>query len=260
MQNINTFNTTGLSLELLHVQTNTSFEFAPNSAVIRIGKPNDQIPPDLDLSSLPDVEVVSRIHAQIRVEGSNYFIEDLDSSNGTFLNNIKLEPRTLYQLKPGDKIDFGQGAKVTFIFQDKQLQPHIVATSNSTSILPQTAIYQRQIPVDKTTKLIGLALMAVSAVVLTANIRVGLFVSIPAFLLCGAGVFILLQRRVSPNLGWILIVLGVLVIIFTGKIFASINLLLLLTLAVLFFAGYQLFTTGKILDYDLRSLQRLIKK
>ncbi|QSJ18146.1 FHA domain-containing protein [Nostoc sp. UHCC 0702] len=260
MQNINTFNTTKLSLELLHVQTNTSFEFPPNSAVIRIGKPNDQSPPDLDLSNLPDVEVVSRIQAQIRLEGSNYFIEDLGSSNGTFLNQLKLEPKTLYQLKPGDRIDFGQGAKVTFIFQNQQLQHQIVTTSNSTSILPKTAKNKKQITLDKITKLIGLALMVTSAVILTANIRVGLFFSIPAFLLCAAGVFVLFQRRVNHNLGWILIALGVLVIIFTGKLFASINLLLLLMLAVLFFAGYQLFTTGKILDYDLRSLKKLINK
>lgn len=260
MQNINTSITTGLSLELFHVQSNTSFGFPPNSAVIRIGKPNDQSPPDIDISSLPDVEVVSRIHAQIRVEGSNYFIEDLGSSNGTFLNNIKLEARTPYPLKPGDKIDLGQGAKVTFIFQDQQLQHSIVATSNSTSIQPQIASNQGKYTLDKTSKFIGLTMMVASAIVLTANIRVGLFVSIPPLLLFCAGIFVLFQRRVNHNLGWVLIALGVLFIIFTGRIFASINLFLLLALAALFFAGYQLFTTGKILDYDLRSLKGLIKK
>ncbi|RCJ35339.1 phosphopeptide-binding protein [Nostoc minutum NIES-26] len=261
MQNINTFNTIGLSLELFHVQTNTSFDFPLNLAVIRIGKPNDQSPPDIDISHLPDNEVVSRIHTQIRVEGSNYFIEDLGSSNGTFLNNVKLEPRTSYQLNFGDKIDLDQGNKVTFIFQyQQQSLQNFISTSNSTSIQPQIAKNKEQIALDRTTKIIGLALMIVGAVTLTANIRVGIFFRIPGILLCCTGVFMLFQRRVNPNLGWVLIGLGIAVILFTGNVFASVNLLVLLTSFVLFLVGYLLFATGKILDYDLRSLKRLIKK
>ena len=90
--------TTGLSLELFHVQTNTNFKLPLTLSVIRIGKPNDQVPPDIDVSGLPDADVVSRIHAEIRVQGSNFFIEDLGSSNGTFLNNTNLEPKVRYSL------------------------------------------------------------------------------------------------------------------------------------------------------------------
>lgn len=261
MQNINTFNTTGLRLELFHVQTNTSIEFPLNLAVIRIGKPNDQSPPDIDVSHLPDDEVVSRIHAQIRVEGSHYFIEDLGSSNGTFLNNIKLQPRTTYQLNFGDKIDLGQGAKVTFIFQyQQQSLQNVISTANFTTIQPSFANNNGQITVDRTTKIIGLALMIAGGVILTANIQVGVFFRIPGILLCCAGVFVLFQRRINPNLGWVLIALGIAVIVFTGNVFASVNLLVFLTTFVLFLVGYLLFTTGKILNYDLRSLTRLIKK
>ncbi|WP_322729044.1 hypothetical protein [Nostoc sp. ChiQUE01b] len=36
-----------------------------NLSIVCIGKPNDQKPPDIDISGLPDSDVVSRIHAQI---------------------------------------------------------------------------------------------------------------------------------------------------------------------------------------------------
>jgi pSer/pThr/pTyr-binding forkhead associated (FHA) protein len=258
MQNVTQFSTTGLSLELFHVQTNTAFELPPNLVVIRIGKPNDQSLPDIDVSSLPDAEIVSRSHAQIKVDGSNYYIEDLGSSNGTFLNGIKLEPGITYQLNLGDRIDLGQGHKVTFIFQDK-LQ-NLLISSSPTTINPQIPEQNRPTVVNKTTKLVGLTLMVASIVILTANIRIGIFFRIPGVALCVIGVFLLCQHRINHNLGWVLIALGIIVMIFTGNIFASVNLLLLLATCGLFGAGYLLFTTGKIFGYDLRSLQKLISK
>ncbi|MBH8553514.1 FHA domain-containing protein [Nostocaceae cyanobacterium CENA357] len=261
MQNLNELNTTGLSVELLHVQTNISFELPPNLAVVHIGKPNDQSPPDIDLTNLPNADVISRIHAQIQVEENNYFIEDLGSSNSTFLNNVKLEPRTPYQLKLGDKIDLGQGGKVTFIFQNQQEYPHnFIPAANPTRFQSPSTKNNRQATVDRPTKLVGLALMITGVVILTANIQVGIFFRIPGILLCCAGAFVLFQRRVNQNLGWLLIALGIAVITFTGNIFASVNLLVILASSILFLIGYQLFTTGKILDYDLRSIKALIKK
>lgn len=261
MQNINQFSTTGLSLELFHVQTNTAFELPLDLTVIRIGKPNDQNAPDIDVSSLPNAEVVSRIHAQILVDGSNYLIEDLSSSNGTFLNDIKLEPGISYELKVGDRIDFGQGHQVTFIFQNKLEYPqNLLTSSDITQISPQIVEQNKPIVVDKTTKLIGLTLIVASIVILTANIRVGVFFSLPGVVLCFVGIFLLCQQRINRNLGWILIVLGILVMIFTSNLFASVNLLLLLATSTLFFIGYLLVTTGKIFGYDWRSLQQLINK
>ncbi|MBD2384331.1 FHA domain-containing protein [Cylindrospermum sp. FACHB-282] len=261
MQNLNTFNTTELNLELFHLQSHTSFDLPPNLPVIRIGKLNDQILPDIDVSNLPDADVASRIHAQVQVTGSIYFIEDLGSSNGTFINNTKLEPRTPYLLNLGDRIDLGQGGKITFIFQSKQDQQLNVASStNPTALQPQMAGNSRQNSVDKTSKLLGLALMVAGIVLLTANIQVGIYIRLPGVILCTAGVYILFQRKLNHNLGWLLLALGIGVIVFTAQGFASINLLLLIGSGSLFLAGYQLLNTGKILDHDWRSLQELIKK
>lgn len=257
MQNLSTSNAIGLSLELFHVQTNTAFDLPQHTAIFHIGKPNDQIPPDIDVSNLPDVDVVSRIHARIQIHINNYFIEDLGSSNGTFVNNTRLESRIPCKINLGDRIDLGQGEKVTFIFQDKiQHQQNLFSLANSTKMQAQS----RQPTVDQTTKYIGFALMVAGIIILTANIRVGIFFGIPGLLLCISGIFVLCQQRINPNLGWILIALGIVVIAFTGNVFASVNLFVVVASFALFFAGYQLLNTGKVLNYDLRSLQELIKK
>lgn len=103
--------------KLLHVQTNTEMEFPQNVSVIHIGKPNDMVPPDLDVSGFPNSEIVSRIHADIRVEGDGYYLEDVGSSNGTYVNNFPLPKGNRHRLRLGDRIALGKGDMVTFLFQ-----------------------------------------------------------------------------------------------------------------------------------------------
>ncbi|MEB3281771.1 MAG: FHA domain-containing protein [Lyngbya sp.] len=105
------------SARLLHIQTNVSLELPPNLAVIHVGKPNDLVPPDLDVSGFPNSEIVSRTHADIRVEGDSYYIEDVGSSNGTYVNNIPLTKGNRHRLRPGDRVSLGKGDLVSFIFQ-----------------------------------------------------------------------------------------------------------------------------------------------
>lgn len=102
---------------LVHVQTDRLIELPQNLSVIHIGKPNDRIPPDVDVSGFPDSEIVSRIHSDIRIEGDAYYIEDVGSSNGTYINNLPLLPGNRHRLRPGDRISLGKGDLVTFIFQ-----------------------------------------------------------------------------------------------------------------------------------------------
>jgi pSer/pThr/pTyr-binding forkhead associated (FHA) protein len=102
---------------LVHLQSDTHIELPHNLSVIHIGKPNDRIPPDIDVSGFPNSEVVSRIHADIRVEGDGCYIEDVGSSNGTYINNLPLLPGNRHRLRPGDRISLGKGDMVTFLFQ-----------------------------------------------------------------------------------------------------------------------------------------------
>jgi hypothetical protein len=51
---------------------------------------------------------VSRRHAAIEREGNSLFLWDLTSSNGTYLNGIRLTPLQLHQVHDGDEICLGR--------------------------------------------------------------------------------------------------------------------------------------------------------
>ena len=68
-----------------------------NESVISIGR---QLANDISL----DDPYVSRQHCLIRNEGQQYFIEDLNSANGTYVNNEQVKVRLL---KEGTLIQIG---------------------------------------------------------------------------------------------------------------------------------------------------------
>lgn len=58
-------------------------------------------------------QTVSRHHAKINEIDNHFYIQDLNSTNGTFLNDIMLNYSQSYELNPGDRITF---ADVPYIF------------------------------------------------------------------------------------------------------------------------------------------------
>ena len=87
----------------------------PAADEIFIGRedPVSGVYPDVDLTPHGGEEGgVSRRHARLVVEGGNYFVEDLDSTNFTFVNKQKVEPKTRQQVQPGDEIRVGRVALV----------------------------------------------------------------------------------------------------------------------------------------------------
>lgn len=105
------------SASLLHVQTNTTIELASDLPIIHMGKANETVPPDIDVSGFPNSQIVSRIHADIRQENGSYFLEDTGSANGTYINHVPLAKGNRHRLINGDRIALGKEDKVTFIFQ-----------------------------------------------------------------------------------------------------------------------------------------------
>jgi len=103
--------------QLLHVGTDRAIELPEHFQVINIGKSSDRIVPEVDLSDFPNSGVISRVHAQIRYDGENYYIQDLNSSNGTFINKYPLIPGVWYKLKPGLLISLGRRDAIAFMFQ-----------------------------------------------------------------------------------------------------------------------------------------------
>jgi hypothetical protein len=65
--------------------------------------------PDVDLDTDDPEAKVSRRHARVTFRDGQYFLEDLGSTNGTFVNRGKrLSPGTRASLKDGDEIIVGK--------------------------------------------------------------------------------------------------------------------------------------------------------
>lgn len=76
-----------------------------------IGRSSEGQPmiPDIDLGKFKAFQYgVSRMHAAIRLFGNQILISDLGSSNGTSVNETKLEPYSPHPLKNGDVITLGR--------------------------------------------------------------------------------------------------------------------------------------------------------
>lgn len=70
--------------------------------------PEAELYPELDLTHDAGEEGgVSRTHAVIQMAADGPVLRDLNSTNGTLLNNHPLEPETPYLLRSGNEIYFG---------------------------------------------------------------------------------------------------------------------------------------------------------
>ena len=102
---------------LIHVQTARQIELPQNISIICIGRPNTSRSPDVDVSDFPNSEVVSRFHAVIYVEADRFYIEDVGSTNGTYINNLLLSPGERSRIEPGNYISLGKKDLVKFLFK-----------------------------------------------------------------------------------------------------------------------------------------------
>jgi pSer/pThr/pTyr-binding forkhead associated (FHA) protein len=82
----------------------------PHQEVILIGRvdPASNVFPEVDLTQDNGYMAgVSRRHARIIRRGMDFFVEDLGSINGTFLNRNKVPPNTLVPFQDGAEIRLG---------------------------------------------------------------------------------------------------------------------------------------------------------
>lgn len=76
--------------------------------VFVIGKQKDEV--DLVLED----DTISRLHGRICREGELVYLEDLNSTNGTFKNGLRLQPYEKRRLEEGDEVRFG---KLLFVYR-----------------------------------------------------------------------------------------------------------------------------------------------
>jgi hypothetical protein len=82
---------------------------------ILIGRYSKDCSPSIDLTELDCGAVSSRKHVEISGGDDKFTLKALKTTNGTFLNGVKLNPEETIPLKDGDSIMFGIGG-VRLIF------------------------------------------------------------------------------------------------------------------------------------------------
>jgi pSer/pThr/pTyr-binding forkhead associated (FHA) protein len=100
-------------------------EFVMGSGVTTIGRSED------NFISFPEDSNVSRYHAEIETRGNEYCLIDLNSSNGTTVNGVKVNGEAY--LKKGDEIVLGGSSKISFgrvpdtVIDDPEEEPEPIA-------------------------------------------------------------------------------------------------------------------------------------
>ncbi len=89
---------------------------ARNGVAIPVLKPNMSIGRDQDADIVIDESTVSRRHAEIVGSGDGFVLLDLESKNGSFVNEVQVG-RMGQSLNDGDEIRFGPG-HTALIFRD----------------------------------------------------------------------------------------------------------------------------------------------
>jgi serine/threonine-protein kinase len=80
-----------------------------NKPELVVGRAHKGQSPDIDLGPHGGAQAgVSRRHSRLLRKEGQWFIEDLGSTNGTFINGVKLPANQVTALKQGDKLRFGQ--------------------------------------------------------------------------------------------------------------------------------------------------------
>ena len=85
-----------------------------------------------------DEASVSRRHASIVNTGTGYVVRDLESTNGTFLNRLRIEGEQ--PLKHGDVIRAG-GSETTFVFHDSTIGPQTLKVSTVDPVILTQGVY-----------------------------------------------------------------------------------------------------------------------
>ncbi len=89
---------------------NATFDLTGKTEVI-IGRedPVSNIYPDVDLTPhRGEEDGVSRMHAKLLINAGQYLVEDQNSTNFTFVNKQKLQPKVPTPIKDGDELRLGR--------------------------------------------------------------------------------------------------------------------------------------------------------
>jgi len=93
----------------LKLASNGQQIFSGDRSELTVGRAHKKSTPDIDLAPHGGTKAgVSRQHGRLLRENDQWYLEDLGSTNGTFLNGTKIAPHQKTAIKKGDKLRFGQ--------------------------------------------------------------------------------------------------------------------------------------------------------
>jgi pSer/pThr/pTyr-binding forkhead associated (FHA) protein len=95
---------------LVHEQTGSVFPLAAAGAETFIGRYDAAtgIHPDIDLKPVDTDRSISRRHAKIVQHDNRYFVvEEIGTTNGTFVNRRRVEKGTEVEFRDGDEVSLG---------------------------------------------------------------------------------------------------------------------------------------------------------
>lgn len=102
------------------------------SKTITIGRrdPKRRINPTIDLTEDHGAKLgVSRLHAEMNFVNGKYYVKDTGSSNGTWVNDTKLQPYQPHPVMTGDQVRIGQLAIVVHLsLPQKPVGDEVVST------------------------------------------------------------------------------------------------------------------------------------
>lgn len=257
-------------MEFFHVQTHQSFPLLTQYQTIKIGKFTEAEPQNINLINIPNEDIISRLHLYVYPSLSSkvFEIEDQSSSNGTFLNGKQLIAFQRYAIKHGDFINLGKEGKVTLVFRQETTMETInriqesIDPPNKTS-LPKTEVQvetknqsKESINVDTSlfsidqlksnlnphvSRFLGIAFLIAGIIYFSATMSFGISFNAYVLILWGLGGYLLFQKNIPKEWGWLLIAAGILIMLVRGRIYAFANLLELLISFGLFYLSYFFF-------------------
>lgn len=120
---------------------------------ITIGRrdPKRRVNPTLDLTEDNGAKLgVSRMHAEINYVNGRYYVRDLDSANGTWVNEAKLAPQQPFPIDSGDQIRLGQIAIVVHIaMPQRRVSQDVISTVLDEVLAMETQTYRVYASEDK---------------------------------------------------------------------------------------------------------------
>jgi serine/threonine protein kinase len=91
--------------------------FPLDRGICTIGRQGEQkkVESDIDVTALDTGKLASRRHAMVQLRDGSFYLSDLGSTNGTYLNGEKIKPQETRILKAGDVIELGKyGVRFNF--------------------------------------------------------------------------------------------------------------------------------------------------